>query len=122
MATQDKIDLYKIHKAEYATPKKPVLVKTKAARYLAIEGSGAPGSEEFEDRMGALYGMAYTVKMTRKFAGQQDYAVCKLEARDPSGKAWSGKPPDSLRWKFLIRTPDFVKPVARPAHPSITMP
>ena len=103
-----KLDLYKLHKAEYVTPKQPVLVRTKPARYLAIEGQGAPGGERFTACIGALYGMAFTIKMTRKFAGQQDYAVCKLEGlwffdRDPKAT-----PTENWKWKLMIRTPDFV--------------
>ena len=46
--------------------------------------------------------------MTRKFAGKQDYAVCKLEGqwffdRDPSAI-----PKDQWKWKLLIRTPEFI--------------
>ena len=78
---------------------------------MAISGQGAPGGEQFTASIGALYGMAFTIKMTRKFAGQQDYSVCKLE-----GQWWSepasdfGKlPPDQWLWRLLIRTPDFIK-------------
>lgn len=112
MATPDKIDLFKLHKNEYSASRKPLLVEIRPASYLAIEGSGPPGSAEFEDKMGALYGMAYTLKMTRKFSGQEDYVVCKLEALywDPEGTERDGNPPESLCWKLLIRTPDFVQP------------
>lgn len=62
--------------------------------------------------MGALYGVAYTIKMTRKFAGKGDYAICKLE-----GQWWSDDNRcdikdaalDEWRWRLLIRTPDFIK-------------
>jgi hypothetical protein len=111
MKTQPKLDLYKLNKTEYAATRKPALVELKPATYLAISGQGAPGGEKFTASIGALYGVAFTIKMTRKFAGQPDYAVCKLE-----GQWWSepasefGKlPPDQWLWKLLIRTPDFIK-------------
>ena len=110
MKTQPKIDLYKLHKTEYAATRKPALVELKPATYLAISGQGAPGGEQFTTSIGALYGVAFTIKMTRKFAGKKDYAVCKLE-----GQWWSEPesdlaklPPDEWRWKLLIRTPDFI--------------
>ena len=108
MPAATKIDLYKLHKAEYVTPKKPVLVRLKPAQYLAINGQGAPGGERFTAAIGALYGAAFTIKMTRKFAGKQDYAVCKLEGQwffdgDPGNL-----PRDQWRWKLMIRTPDFI--------------
>jgi hypothetical protein len=55
--------------------------------------------------------MAFTIKMTRKFAGQQDYAVCKLEGQWWSEPAadFARLPKDQWLWKLLIRTPDFIK-------------
>lgn len=108
MSTKPKLDLCKLHKADYATPKKPVLLEIKPAQYLAIEGQGSPGGERFNACLGALYGAAFTLKMTRKFAGKQDYAVCKLEAQ----YFFDGDPAmirqEEWRWKMLIRTPDFI--------------
>ncbi len=110
MPSSEKVDLYKLHKADYATPKKPILLTIKAAQYLVIVGRGKPGGESFTTRIGALYGVAYTVKMASKFAGR-DYVVCKLEA------VWWGtnKRPDFFKedmskwnWKLMIRTPDFI--------------
>ena len=103
-----KLDLYKLHKAEYVAPKQPVLVKTKPAQYLAIDGQGAPGGDRFVRCIGALYGVAFTVKMTRKFAGKQDYAVCKLEAQWDFDGEPNRIPQAEWKWKLLIRTPDFV--------------
>ena len=71
-----KLDLYKKHKAEYATPRQPALISTKPAQYLAIAGQGRGGGPEFQAAIGALYNVAFTVKMARKFAGR-DYGVCK---------------------------------------------
>ena len=103
-----KIDLYEQHKDEYVTTKTPVLVTIRPAKYLAISGQGAPGGERFTAAVGALYNVAFTIKMARKFGGRQDYAVSKLEGLwflDPA------EPPparDDWRWKLLIRTPNFV--------------
>ena len=112
MIPPTKLDLFKEHKDEYLSPKKPVLVQVKTARYLAIEGQGAPGGPEFTAKIGALYGVAFTVKMTRKFAGLEDYAVGKLEGQWFFDTA-EGCPPankEDWRWKLLIRTPDFIGP------------
>jgi hypothetical protein len=103
-----KLDLYKLHKAEYLAPREPVLVRTKPAQYLAIAGQGAPGGPRFTACIGALYGAAFTIKMTRKFAGKGDYAVCKLEGQ------WffDGQPDttskEAWKWELMIRTPDFI--------------
>ena len=69
-----KLDLYKKFAADYATPRKPSLVKPHAAQYLSIEGRGEPGGTEFVHRLGCLYNIAFTIKMTNKFAGR-DYAL-----------------------------------------------
>ena len=86
-------------------------MEVKPASYLAISGQGAPSGEVFTASIGALYGMAFTIKMTRKFAGLQDYAVCKLEGLwwSESAANFAKLPKDQWLWKLLIRTPDFIK-------------
>ncbi len=111
MKSQDRIDLYQQHKADYAATRKPALVKLKKATYLAITGQGEPGGAAFTEKLGALYAAAFTVKMTRKFAGRGDYAIGKLEAQwwagDGDGDG-SRAPKEQWQWRLLIRTPDFV--------------
>ena len=108
MAVAQKLDLYKLHKSEYVTPKKPVFIDTKAAKYLTIQGKGEPGGAEFQAQVGALHGVAYTLKFASKFAGR-DYRVCHLEGLWMGPKGWdiSQPPPKEWRWKLLIRVPDF---------------
>ena len=108
MKTATKLDLGRLHKADYVTPKQPVLLTLKPAHYLAISGQGAPGGEQFTACIGALYGMAFTIKMTRKFAGKQDYTVGKLEGQWFFDSDPAGLPKVKWRWKLMIRTPDFV--------------
>ena len=111
MSQTEKIDLFKLHKDQYVSSKKPKLVETKPAKYLSITGHGAPGGKEFEAKIGALYGMAFTIKMTRKFAGKGDYVVCKLENQmwlDGDMQNSSNIEPKQWNWKLFIRTPDFV--------------
>ena len=110
MATSTKLDLYKLHANEYAAPRTPTTINIGPARYLTITGKGQPGGEAFTARLGALYNVAFTVKMAKKFAGR-DYAVCKLE-----GLWWGPRkqadffqlPPAQWNWKLIIRTPDFI--------------
>jgi hypothetical protein len=106
-----KLDLYEQHKDEYATPREPVLITVKPARYLSIQGRGEPGGAAFQAATTALYNVAFTVKMARKAAGR-DYAVCKLEG------LWWGKhkdghferePRSSWNWQLLIRVPDWIQ-------------
>ncbi|HVO34599.1 MAG TPA: GyrI-like domain-containing protein [Gemmatimonadales bacterium] len=112
MATASKLDLYKLHAAEYVKPKRPVLLATKPARYLAIDGAGDPNGPAFGAAVGPLYAMAWTIKMGKKRLGQ-DFKVPGLE-----GLWWcAGGKPDrwmveqsksTWRWKLLIRMPDTV--------------
>lgn len=105
-----KLDLYKEHKSEYAAAKAPAIINVGPAKYLTFTGSGVPASEQFQKAIGALYGAAYTIKMTKKFAGQ-DYKVCHLE-----GQWWgtekcadlSTLAPESWNWRLMIRVPDFI--------------
>jgi hypothetical protein len=99
-----KLDLGKIFQAEYAAPRKPVLLETAPGRYLAVDGTGAPGGDVFKARIGALYAIAFTVKMTRKFSGEQDYSISRLEARYLNLDGGPLPPPEQWRWQLLIRT------------------
>ncbi len=109
MKKAEKVDLYREFSKEYAATRNPALVKVGPATYLSIAGKGAPGGDAFSEAIGALYGIAFTVKMTRKFAGKGDYTVSKLEGLWPdftSGKAIPDK--NQWNWQMMIRTPKFV--------------
>jgi hypothetical protein len=107
MATAQKIDLFKEHREEYATPKRPKLVNVGKGKYLTIRGKGEPGGEVFQTKIGALFSAAYTVKFTEKFDGGQDFKVAPLESL-----WWLGEscelPPEEWEWQLLIRVPDFI--------------
>ena len=105
-----KLDLCKVHAAEYVAPKRPELVKTRPAKYLTIAGRGKPGDELFQSQIGSLYGAAYTLKMASKAAGQ-DYKVATLEGLywgDDPAACLLDQPLGAMNWKLLIRTPDFI--------------
>lgn len=80
------------------------------ARYLSVSGRGDPNGPGFGAAVGALYGVAFTIKMAKK-AAKKDYVVAKLE-----GLWWGGRrgkllidsPRSTWRWKLLIRVPTFV--------------
>jgi hypothetical protein len=108
---QNKLDLYKLHKFEYAGPRKPALIDTKPGRYFTIDGRGKPGGPVFNARLGALYNAAFTVKMAKKASGK-DYAVCKLEGLwwlDSPESDFSNQPDETWNWKLMIRIPDFIE-------------
>ena len=99
-----------VRKAEYVTPKKPVLIQIKSAKYLAFTGRRAPDGEAFQKGVGALYNVAFTLKMAKKFAGK-DYKVCNLEGLwwgVNEAENFASQPPDTWNWKLLIRVPEFI--------------
>lgn len=100
MPPTEKTDLYKLLKAEYAAPKTPKLIEVSEGSYLTIEGRGRPGGEEFTAKIGALYTVAYTSKMTRKDAtdaaqldGRQESLTKRLPAESAEGAE------QSRRWQ-----------------------
>ena len=110
MPAARKLDLHQLYAAEYAAPRTPAIVATKPARYLSAAGSGDPSGPAFGEKAGALYAVAYAVKMARKRAGR-DFKVAGLEG------LWWGvgvsrwmieADPGKWRWKVLIRMPAFV--------------
>ena len=114
MAKAQKLDLYKKHAAEYAASKtQPAMIDVPPVPYLSVEGRGGPGGPAFEAKVAAMCGVAFTVKMTRKFAGKGDYKVCHLEGLwwSDAAKGAAGfidLPRDQWRWKLLIRVPEFI--------------
>ncbi len=115
MSAAAKLDLYKLHAAEYVAPKRPALVATRPGRYLTIDGKGDPNGAEFGAKVGALYAMAYTIKMGKKRQGR-DFKVAGLEGQwwqagrggDPS--RWMVQQSrGTWRWKLMVRVPEFVK-------------
>jgi len=105
----EKLDLYKKHKNEYLASAMPSLVRVGPAMYLAYDGTGRSGATpEFANGIGAMYAVAFTMKMAYKSAGK-DYAVTKLEALwSPKGEGTPNQ--DTIwDWTLLIRVPTFVK-------------
>jgi hypothetical protein len=91
----------------------PEIVELPSAKFIAVEGAGAPEHAAFQAAITALYGVAYTMKFTAKKAGGPDYKVAPLEAL-----WWAGGPKHEFdfqrtprtawRWKAMIRVPDHV--------------
>jgi len=103
-----KIDLTKEYKSLYSAKKEPHLIDVPPANFLMIDGRGAPSSEIYVEKVGALYPLAYKVKFLCK-EKEQDFVVCKLE-----GMWWFDSydgptpPREEWNWTMMIRMPDFV--------------
>ena len=93
---------------EYKATVKPRVIKSTKTKYLTIDGTGSPEDESYGEVISALYGAAYTIKMTRKNNIDPDYVVCKLECEWIT-LDFENTPPEKWEWKLQIRVPEFVK-------------
>lgn len=109
---------YKKEYKEFYMPKaKPEIVEIPAMNYLAVRGSGDPNPEDsdYKKAIGLLYGIAFTIKMSKKSGhpidGFFDYVVPPLEGfwqqEGIRGMDYSRK--DAFQWISVIRLPDFVR-------------
>lgn len=106
----EKIDLFREHREEYSLDPEPHLVTVGSGKYLSVTGTGRPADPEFQQKVGALYGCAYTIKFQSKARGH-DFTVGALEGlwwTTQRGAAAFAAPGATWRWKLLIRVPSFV--------------
>jgi len=106
-----KLDLTKKYKSYYMSKTTPEIVEIEEGKFLTIEGRGAPGGDEFQAKVGALYSLTYGIKKLMKKVGK-DFTVAKLEGLwwAESDKPFMEVPKKEWRWKLLIRQPEFVTP------------
>ena len=110
------LDFKKEYKEFYLPANKPAIVSVPSMNYIAVRGEGDPNEEngDYKQSIGLLYGIAYTIKMSRKgdhqIYGYFDYVVPPLEGfwwQDGlSGIDYAHK--ENFRWISVIRLPDFV--------------
>ena len=109
-------DFKKEHKEFYLPPAKPVIVTVPKANYIAVRGKGDPNVESgaYQQAIGVLYAVAYTLKMSYKtdhrIEGFYDYVVPPLEGfwwqEGIDGIEYSDK--STFCWISVIRLPDFI--------------
>ena len=102
---------------EYYLPKnKPSIIDVPKMNYIAIRGKGNPNEEngDYQNTLGLLYGVAYTIKMSykgdHKIDGFFEYVVPPLEGfwwqDGKDGIDYNHK--EQLNFISIIRLPDFV--------------
>lgn len=109
-------DYKKEYREFYLPPQKPMIVTVPPMNYLAVRGQGDPNEEDgaYKQAIRLLYGIAFTVKMSKKgsrqIAGYFDYVVPPLEGfwfqEGVTGIDYTRK--DTFHWVSVIRLPDFV--------------
>ena len=110
MELHTKLDLFREFAADYVAAPRPLLLKPHPGRYLAIDGEGPPASPEFTRRLGCLFNVAFTLKMSCKKDGR-DYKVAPLEGlwwTTHKGEDFWKAPPEAMRWRLLIRSPEWL--------------
>ena len=109
-------DFKKEYKEFYMPKRTPSIVTVPKMNFIAVRGSGDPNDEEggYKQAIGLLYGVAFTIKMSKKgshqIEGYFDYVVPPLEGfwwqDGVIGVDYTNK--DSFQWISVIRLPDFV--------------
>ena len=108
---------YKKEYKEFYLPKaEPSIIDVPEMNFIAIRGSGDPNEEdgEYKRAIGLLYGIAFTIKMSKKgdhrIDGYFDFVVPPLEGfwwqDGVQGVDYANK--DTFNWISVIRLPDFV--------------
>lgn len=110
-------DFKKECKELYKPASKPSIVTVPPMSYVAVRGKGDPNTEggEYQNALPLLYGIAYTVKMSKKgsrsIEGYFDFVVPPLEGfwwqESPSGGIDYVRK-DNFNFISCIRLPDFV--------------
>lgn len=109
-------DYKKEYKEFYMPKNKPNIVEVPKMNYIAVRGKGNPNLKngEYQNTIGLLYAIAFTIKMSYKGSykidGYFNYVVPPLEGfwwqEDIKGMDYDRK--DELCFISIIRLPDFV--------------
>lgn len=109
-------DYKKEYKELYMPKNKPEIIEVPEMNYIAVRGKGNPNENggEYQQAIGVLYAVAYTLKMSykseHKIKGYFEYVVPPLEGfwwqEGVEGVDYSNK--ENFRWISVIRLPDFV--------------
>jgi hypothetical protein len=78
--------------------KKPEIIEIPKRKLLAASGEGQPGCDLFQTLIGALFTMGWSIKMKRKFAGEETFKVAQLEGIYQS----------MTKWTLAIEVPDYI--------------
>lgn len=110
-------DYKKEYKEFYMPKNRPAIVDVPEMNFIAVRGEGDPNTEysDYKKAIGLLYGIAFTIKMSKKgdrqIEGYFDYVVPPLEGfwwqDGVDGIDYAHK--ENFKWISVIRLPDFVK-------------
>ncbi len=110
-------DFKKEYKEFYMPKNKPSIVEVPKMNYIAVKGKWNPNEEngDYQNTIGLLYGVAYTIKMSykwnHKIDGFFEYVVPPLEWfwwQDGLNGNIDYNNKDAMSFISIIRLPDFV--------------
>ena len=100
-------------KALYQIKARPTILEVPGQSYIVIDGKGDPNQEDFSERVGILYALAYAIKMKYKKAPldevYHDFTVFPLEGlwkKEKEGELVKSE----LSYSIMIGQPDFITP------------
>lgn len=113
----EKFDFKKEYKDLYMPKTEPSIVTVPEMKFIAVRGSGDPNtSPEYKQAMEILYGLSFTIKMSKMSGSQPDgyfeYVVPPLEGfwsvNDGIFDGLNITDKSKFHWISVIRQPDFV--------------
>jgi hypothetical protein len=112
MSKIPKHDLKKEYREFYnPSAKECSVVDVPDMQFLMIDGSGDPNtSQDYQDAVGALYAMAYTLKFLSKETENLDYVVMPLEGLwwTDDMTEFSADDKSAWKWTAMIMQPDHI--------------
>jgi hypothetical protein len=109
MAT--KLDFKKTYQDFYAPKNRDFrLIELPVMRYLALDGTGSPESDDFSMAIQALYSVSFPLKFISRAATGLDYVIPPLEAQwwADDYAAFSHNDRNSWKWTLLSQVPEWV--------------
>ncbi|MBR1626327.1 MAG: GyrI-like domain-containing protein [Bacteroidales bacterium] len=109
-------DYKKEYKEFYLPKNKPTIIEIPTINYVAVKGKGNPNDEnsQYKQSIELLYGIAYTIKMSKKtdkrIDGYFDFVVPPLEGlwwQDETELDYNHK--EKFNFISMIRLPYFIK-------------
>ncbi|MGN8913321.1 GyrI-like domain-containing protein [Anaerofustis butyriciformans] len=120
MKSDFKLDYKKEYKDLYMPKKTPSIIEVPKMNFIMVKGRGNPNTSiEYKNAMEILYGLSFTIKMSKmskdpseKIDGYFEYVVPPLEGfwwvEDECFDGLNITNKDDLCWYSMIRQPEFV--------------
>ncbi len=94
----------------FPSAKEPVFVDVPSMQFAMVDGVGNPQAKDFQEAIGALYGVAYTIKFAAKKERIRDVMVMPLEFLlwGESGDDFLVLDKEHWRWTMMLMEPPTV--------------